>query len=104
MVIILHALVCSPSSIADTIHISSADTPPALKRRSRDHGLAQYRLKRFMSDNTRTTLPFYSNTSGEDIIHGAKDGMMKKLQAFDRAFGTSAAKKTEKGAKGTSIL
>jgi hypothetical protein len=52
--------------------------------------LAEYRLQRFISDNTPTTPPFYPTTSEGEIIHIAKEQAVEKVLAIDQALGKSS--------------
>jgi hypothetical protein len=59
------------------------------------HALAEYRLIRFVSDNTPTTVPFHSNPNAteEAIILAAQELMAAKLLAFENTFDEPAAGK-----------
>ena len=54
-----------------------------------DPALAEYRIKRFMSDIIPTSPPFHSATSEEEIIHLAKEKAMENVLAVDQALGNS---------------
>lgn len=51
--------------------------------------MAEWRLMRFESDRTATTVPFHSdpNATEEAIITAAKERMKAELLAFDIIFG-----------------
>jgi hypothetical protein len=68
--------------------ISSKNRPSSPTTSPNDHVLSEYRLGRFTSDNTATTVPFNSSPdiTAENIILAAKKRAEEELRAFDIAF------------------
>jgi hypothetical protein len=71
-------------------------SPSSSTTSSNDHALAHYRVKRFESDHTATTVPFHSdpNATEEAIIVAAKQRMEAELFAFENSFGQPTAGKS----------
>jgi hypothetical protein len=71
------------------IKLSSASQPKlASSNPTSTNSFTQDRLSRFMSDKTRTTVPFQNaeNTTDRAIIEAAERRMAKQINAFEEIF------------------